>query len=68
MKKIDVFDYLYKKVKLKTEDGRILEGDVVSVVSGVETESGYDELGIDYGTYIEGVAENEIESIEVLGE
>jgi len=68
MKKIDVFDYLYKEIKLKTEDGRILEGDVVSVVSGVETESGYDELGIDYGTYIEGVAENEIESIEVLGE
>jgi len=66
MKKL--WEYLYKKVKIKTQDGRVLSGDVVSVTSGVETESGYDEMDIDYGIYREVVDESEIKSIEVLDE
>lgn len=68
MKEVDVFDYLYKTVRLKTRDGRMLEGDVVSVTSGVETDSGYAEMDIDYGTHREVVDESEIQSIEVLEE
>ena len=63
-----LWDYLYKKVKIETKDGRTLSGDVVSVTSSVETESGYDEIDIDYGTYLEVVDESEIKSIEVLDE
>lgn len=63
-----LWEYLYKKVKVMTKDGRELEGDVLSVISSVETESGEVEIGIDYGTYIEGLKESEIQSIEVLEE
>ena len=59
-------EYLYKTVRVETKDGRILKGDVISIESSIESESGYAEMGIDYGSYIEGVDESEIKSIEVL--
>ena len=63
-----LWEYLYKKVKIETKDHRELEGDVISIVSGVETNSGEEEISIDYGSYIEVVRKSAIKSIEVLDE
>ena len=61
-------EYLYKKVRVETKDGRILEGDVISFTSSIEAESGYDEIDIDYDSYIEVVDESEIKTVEILDE
>jgi hypothetical protein len=63
-----LFEYLYARVRIKTKDGRTLEGDVDSVTCALETESGEDEIELDYGEWIEAAGESEIASIEVLAE
>jgi hypothetical protein len=65
-KNMHLFDYLYTRVKIKTKDERILEGDVDSVESAIESDQEYDSIYLDHGEWIEGIFENEIESIEVI--
>lgn len=60
--------YMYDKLKITTKDKRIIVGEAISFTSSVESDSGYDELGIDKSTYLEVVDESEIESIEVIEE
>ncbi|MDR1062264.1 MAG: hypothetical protein LBL83_13890 [Clostridiales bacterium] len=61
-----LFEYLHTRVRIKTKDGRTLEGDVDGVASGLETESGYDEISLEYPEWQEIVDESEIASIEAL--
>ena len=67
-KGICVFDYLYKRVRVEAINGKIFEGDVVSVDSSVGSYSGEDEIDIGYGTYRIMIKKSEIKSIEVLDE
>lgn len=57
---------MYNVVKIETHDGRLLEGAVISFESGILSESGFEELAIDYKTHHEVVDESEIKSITVL--
>ena len=59
-------EYVYKTIRVKTKDGRILEGDCVSFTDEVGSDSGYEEISIDYPDYIQVVEESEIEEITVL--
>lgn len=64
----DLTSYMHKKVRIKTKDGREIEGYAVSYDVGIEEGKDYDSIGIDCETYIESVGENEIKSIEVVSE
>lgn len=66
---MQTFDhYLYKTVRIRTQDGRILEGMVRSFESAVSSKSGFQEMDIDYGDYAQVVDESEIESIDITTE
>ena len=66
---MQTFDlYLYKTVRVRTKDGRILEGTVRSFESAVSSKSGFPEMDIDYGDYAQVVDESEIETIEIIAE
>ncbi len=59
-------EYVYKTIRVKTKDGRILEGNCVSFTDEIGSDSGFEEITIDYETYGEVVDESEIEEITVL--
>ena len=59
-------EYMYDRLRITTKDKRIIEGEAISFTSSVESDSGYDELGIEQTTHIEVVDESEIEKIEVI--
>lgn len=59
-------EYVGKTVRVKTKDGRSYSGYVLCFESCVESESGYDEIGIEQCGWAECVDESEIESIEVI--
>lgn len=66
---IETFDkYLYKTVRVRTKDGRVIEGPVRSFEGSVSSKSGFPEMDIDYGDYVQVVDESEIEGIEILAE
>lgn len=59
-------EYVYDKLKITTKDKRVIEGEAISFTSSVESDSGYEELGIMQRTHIAVVDESEIELIEVI--
>lgn len=59
-------EYIYKTIRVKTKDGRTLEGDCVSFTDEIGSDSGFEEITIDYETHGEVVDESEIEEITVL--
>lgn len=59
-------EYMYDKLKITTKDKRIIEGEAISFTSSVESDSGYEQLGIEKPTHIEVVDESEIETIEII--
>jgi len=40
-------EYVYGIVRMTTKDKRVMEGEVVSFTSSVESDSGYEEISID---------------------
>lgn len=61
-------EYVYGTVKITTKDKRIIEGEVVSFTSSVESDSGFEEISIEKPYYTETVDEREIEIIEIIKE
>lgn len=66
---METFDkYLYKTVRVKTKDGRILKGMVTSFEGDVTSQSGYPEMDITNDYNVQVVDESEIEAIEIIEE
>lgn len=61
-------EYVYGVVKITTKDKRVVEGEVVSFTSSVESDSGYEEIEIQRPYYRQVFDESEIEKIEVIKE
>lgn len=59
-------EYVYGAVKITTKDKRLIEGEVISFTSSIESDSGHDEISIQKPYHIEIVDESEIEKIEVI--
>ena len=59
-------DYIDKKIKIITKQGKIFEGHAISYSNGIENEKNCDSIGIEYPTYIVEIFDDEIKSIEIL--
>ncbi|GHV16071.1 hypothetical protein FACS1894219_12940 [Clostridia bacterium] len=64
----NLFDYLYKRVKLTTKDGRVLEDTVIDFSCALANESGEDEISFKYPLWCESFGESDIASIEIIDE
>lgn len=57
---------VYSTVRITTKSKRVVEGEVVSFTSSIESDSGYEEISIEKPYYRETFDESEIEKIEVI--
>jgi hypothetical protein len=58
--------YIGKMVLVFTKDGRTLQGKATSFTPALGSDSGFDELDIEYPTHIECVDTSEIRNIQIL--
>ena len=61
-----ILETLHKKVRIETVDKEIFEGEVVSCESGILTDSGYDEISLDYPTHRLSLSQHEIKEILII--
>jgi len=59
-------EYVYKTIRVKTKDGEIIEGECISFSDKITSDSGFEEITIDYKTHGVVVDESEIEEVTVL--
>lgn len=60
--------YLYCRVRVKTTQGRIFEGEVVSFEGDLSSGYGMPTLDIEQAGYLALVTEEDIEDIEIISE